>query len=163
MNNLVEIERKFLVDMDLLTGPRGCGANTNGTPIEQGYIGQHRSFWTTRVRVARHKAYLTVKGPKIGNSGFEAEYEIPVSDAKALLAQACEKTIKKIRYNIPHEGHVWELDIFEGENEGLAVVEIELMHSSDDYDIPEWCTKDVTGETKYYNSNLIDEPYQDWP
>ncbi len=150
-----EIERKFLVDEALLpTLPKGY-------VMRQGYIPSKGI--TVRIRVSNEKAYLTLKGKATGLSRSEFEYPIPTEDAKAMLDELCQHPlIEKTRYLIIYKNHTWELDIFEGDNKGLIVAEIELQNEEEHFIKPLWITKEVSYETKYRNSELIKAPFNSW-
>jgi adenylate cyclase len=152
----IEIERKFLVDQTKLPPLQ------NGIIMRQGYI-QTAGLHTVRVRIQDSQAFLTLKSSSTGQSRLEFEYPIPIDDAQEMLENLCQKPfVDKTRYLIPYEGHTWELDIFEGENKGLVVAEIELSHEEENFDLPEWVTQEVTTEKRYANSNLIAYPYSKW-
>jgi len=152
----VEIERKFLVDETLLP------QLTNGYTIKQGYI-QTAGLNTVRVRVRDDKAFLTLKSSSKGVTRLEFEYAIPLEDAEEMLENLCQKPfIDKKRYLIEHEGHTWELDIFEGDNKGLIVAEVELESEDEAFALPEWVKEEVTTDKRYANSNLIQNPYANW-
>ena len=107
--------------------------------------------------------YITIKGNKIGISRFEFEYKIPKSDALELFKNFCEiGVINKTRHYVKHSGHVWEIDEFHGDNQGLIVAEIELSTENEKFEIPSWVSKEVTSDPKYYNMNLTIEPYKNW-
>lgn len=94
---------------------------------------------------------------------MEYEYEIPVEDANVLLNELCEKPIiEKNRYKIEFAGFIWEVDEFFGENEGLVVAEIELKSEDQQFEKPEWVGDEVSGDPRYFNSNLINNPYSSW-
>lgn len=155
----VEIERKFLV-----AGEYKPFA-TESVHISQGYLNS-ASGRTVRVRVRGDKGYLTVKGPSNngGLSRFEWEMEIPLADAKAML-ELCETgVIDKTRWLIPADDgvHTWEVDEFHGANEGLVVAEIELTSESDSFERPSWLGPEVTGDRRYYNSQLTLHPFSEW-
>jgi CYTH domain-containing protein len=152
----VEIERKFLPASDqwrsLAKGIHYC----------QGYLNRHRER-TVRVRTIGERGFLTVKGASRGATRMEFEYEIPVEDARVMLAELCEKPlIEKKRYRIDHAGHTWEVDEFFGENQGLVVAEIELEREDQPFAKPAWIGKEVTGDPRYFNSSLIANPYRNW-
>ncbi|DAB41395.1 MAG TPA: adenylate cyclase [Sulfurovum sp. UBA12169] len=150
----VEIERKFLVKN---TWPR-----ENGTLYIQGYLSRQKER-TVRVRVVGDKGYLTIKGKNQKASRPEYEYAIPAEEAKEMLEQLCEKPIIcKYRYKVLYENTVWEIDQFLGENEGLIVAEVELESEDQMIDLPPWIGQEVTDDTRYYNANLIGNPYQKW-
>ncbi len=154
----IEIERKFLVlNEDFKTQA------TRQIRIVQGYISS-ASGQTVRVRIKDDKGILTIKG-KSQNSGlsrFEWEKEIPLHEAEQLL-QLCEQgKIEKIRYEIPAGKHIFEVDVFSGDNEGLVIAEVELDFEEEAYQKPEWLGREVTGDRKYYNSKLVSNPYKFW-
>ncbi|HOV25315.1 MAG TPA: CYTH domain-containing protein [Pseudobacteroides sp.] len=151
-----EIERKFLL--------KGTDYknDSEGVLYKQGYICSGNGK-VVRVRIAGSKGYITIKGPHIGIKRAEYEYEIPLNDAEEMLETLCTKPIiEKHRYKVSYEGFVWEIDEFHGENEGLVVAEIELDSENQQFSIPKWIGKEVTGESKYYNSSLTKNPYSKW-
>ncbi len=153
---MVEIERKFLVKLD---GFKAMA--TAKMRIVQGFLNTHPER-TVRIRITADVGYITVKGKSnsSGTTRFEWEKEIAVHEAEALL-QLCEKgVLEKIRYEIPFGEHLFEVDEFLGQNEGLVVAEIELKSEGEDFDKPSWLGKEVTGEVKYYNSQLIKNPFK---
>lgn len=145
-----EIERKFLVDV----GSIPAEARAHGTHYAQGYLADKP---TVRVRLASGAdgspvGYLTIKGPgTIARSEFE--YEIPAEDARALL-QLCSASLTKVRYRVPHEGHVWELDQFEGPHEGLWLAELELSSEDESFARPPWLRDEVSHDPRYSNGAL---------
>ncbi|MCQ2168265.1 MAG: CYTH domain-containing protein [Bacteroidales bacterium] len=152
-----EIERKFLVSGEFRSHA------FSSTRICQGYLSSAKGR-TVRVRIAGDKAFITIKGPVQGISRFEWEKEIPMDDAQALL-EICEPgVIDKTRYLVRNTDrtHVWEVDEFHGENEGLVVAEIELHSEEDTFDKPSWIGEEVSGDRRYYNSSLISNPYSKW-
>jgi len=152
----VEIEKKFL-----LTGS-DWKQLAEGTAYRQGYLSSVKER-TVRVRTIKDKGFLTVKGVSIGATRLEYEYEIPFEDANALLDELCEKPlIEKNRYKIDFDGFVWEIDEFFGENKGLIVAEIELEEEDQRFEKPAWVGEDVTGDPRYFNSNLIKKPFSSW-
>ena len=152
----IEIERKFL-----LTGTTWKNL-APGTSYRQGYLNSIKER-TVRVRTIDDKGFLTIKGISVGATRVEYEYEIPFDDAENLLNELCEKPIiEKNRYKITHGGFVWEVDEFFGENEGLVVAEIELESEDQTFEKPEWVGVEVTGDPRYFNSNLIKNPFLKW-
>ncbi len=148
----VEIERKFLVDAARLP-PLPAGSH-----IRQGYIPAENA--TVRVRIKDDNAFLTLKGRMHALVRSEFEYPIPCDDALAMLDELCARPlIEKKRYEIMHAGHRWELDIFEGENDGLILAEIELEDADETFSLPPWVTREVTGDRRYYNANLRALPF----
>lgn len=151
-----EIERKFLVVnfsyREKSTSKRIC----------QGYICAEADR-VVRVRIYGEKAFLTVKNAAIGFARDEFEYEIPVSDAEALLERCClQPTIEKVRYKLFYKGFWWEIDEFYGENEGLIIAEIELPDVTTVFEKPDFVGEEVTDDHRYYNANLIKKPYNQW-
>lgn len=151
-----EIERKFLVVnfsyREKSTSKRIC----------QGYICAEVDR-VVRVRIYGEKAFLTVKNAAIGFARDEFEYEIPVSDAEALLERCClQPTIEKVRYKLFYKGFWWEIDEFYGENEGLIIAEIELPDVTTVFEKPDFVGEEITDDYRYYNANLIKNPYNQW-
>ena len=151
-----EIERKFLV------AHQAWRESVNTIHVyRQGYL-SYDSERTVRVRATEVTGYLTIKGITEGLTRDEFEYEIPLADASALL-QLCERpAIEKKRYIVPNGAHVWEVDVFEGVNEGLVVAEIELGSEDEAFDKPNWLGNEVSGDRKYSNSALSLHPFKDW-
>lgn len=151
-----EIERKFLIDMD-----KWIPAD-EGLSIRQGYLSAEKGR-TVRVRTKGDKAFLTIKGPNTGISRTELEYEIPVEDANLMLDELCLKPlIEKVRHVEEHEGRIWEIDVFSGDNDGLVVAEVELPDENAEVVLPKWIVKEVSDDRKYFNSSLIKNPYKSW-
>lgn len=151
----LEIERKFLVRND-------SWRTVKGTPYRQGYLNSnlHR---VVRVRTMGETAVLTVKGLNSGAVRREFEYAIPLADANTMLDDLCERPlIEKTRYKIEHAGHTWEIDEFFGDNAGLVVAELELQSVDEDFKKPDWLGEEVTGDPRYFNSNLVLRPYTTW-
>lgn len=143
---MIEIERKFLVDKTQWVKPN------NGCYFQQGYLAENGC--TLRVRVAQDKAYLTIKGKTQGFSRAEFEYEIPMDDARQLLAMSLYPPIEKIRYRVEVGGKIWEVDEFLGAHQGLLLAEIELNSEDEIFEMPPWAAQEVTGDVRYYNALL---------
>ena len=154
----IEIERKFLVNDESYKEMA-----FKSDRIAQGYICRQGGN-STRVRVRGDKGYLTIKGPSIdgGLSRFEWEKEIPASEAWELMKLCPTPIIDKTRYLVEFEDHVFEVDEFYGDNEGLVVAEVELSTIDEEFKKPPFLGKEVTGEGKYYNSSLSRFPYKCW-
>lgn len=155
---MIEIERKFLVTSEVYKTEA-----TTHYRIVQGFLNTDPER-TIRVRIKGNAAFLTVKG--IGNvtgtSRFEWEKEITVEDAEKLLP-LCEKgVIEKIRYEVPYGNHLYEIDEFLGSNIGLVLAEIELTDEFEDFMKPDWLVEEVTGDNRYYNSQLSKNPFTEW-
>jgi CYTH domain-containing protein len=113
------------------------------------------------VRVVGSQGYLTIKGLTTGSSRAEFEYEIPVDDAQELLETLCDRPlIEKTRYKINIGDLIWEVDEFWGENQGLILAEVELETEDQNINIPHWIGKEVTSDPRYYNSNLVKNPFK---
>ena len=151
-----EIERKFLVKGDDWRVP---GA---GTPYRQGYLSTVPAR-TVRISLIRDKGFLTVKGVSVGATRTEYEYEIPAGEASEMLDNLCERPlIEKTRYRVEHQGLTWEIDEFDGDNAGLIIAEVELDEEDQAIMLPDWIGKEVTGDPRYYNANLIANPFTRW-
>ena len=133
------------------------------TRLVQGFLNTHPKR-TVRVRIDGDFGYLTIKGlsNETGTSRFEWEKEITPKEAEELLLLCEPEVLEKTRYKIPIGGHFFEVDEFHGENEGLVIAEIELQHENEVFEIPDWLGKEVTGEIKYYNSQLSKQPFNTW-
>lgn len=155
---MIEIERKFLVTSDAFKKEA-----QNKKRITQGFLNTHKER-TVRVRIKGEQGFLTVKGPSSENgvSRFEWEQELSKHEAEALLNLCEEGIIDKVRYEVEIENHVFEIDEFFGENEGLIIAEVELNHVSEAFKKPKWLGEEVTGNPKYYNSQLSKQPYKNW-
>jgi len=152
-----EIERKYLIDLKKWKEIEKPIAHH----YRQGYLTIDPQK-TIRVRLTETSGFLTIKGITTGASRLEYEYEIPASEAKELLDNFSISELSKIRYKIEFKNKVWEVDEFLGDNAGLFVAEIELTDENEVFELPEWVTREVTGEEKYYNANLTTNPYKNW-
>ncbi|MBR4118676.1 MAG: CYTH domain-containing protein [Bacteroidales bacterium] len=152
-----EIERKYLVTDNQYR------SQSNVTYILQGYLISQKER-VVRVRIKGDKGYITIKGENIGATRLEYEYAIPVVEAKEIIDNLCEKpVIEKNRYLYKAEDdHIWEIDEFLRDNQGLVVAEIELSDEQEEFVLPEWVGEEVTSDPRYYNSNLIGNPYKNW-
>lgn len=155
---MIEIERKFLV--------KGAFKEkaVSHFRVQQGYLSQDPER-TVRVRLAKNKGYLTIKGKSKnkGLSRFEWEKEIPEDDAKQLLSLCLPGIVSKTRWLVPEKsGLVFEVDVFEGDNTGLVVAEIELPSADFRFAKPEWAGDEVTGQERYYNAQLASHPFLKW-
>lgn len=150
----MEIERKFLVCGDWSRDV------TDSIQIVQGYLNLDKNR-TVRVRIKGSRGFLTVKGPTNGVSRFEWEKEIPVEDAREIM-KLCTGVIDKTRHLAPIGDHYYEIDEFHGDNEGLIVAEIELRSEDEEFIRPKWLGEEVSHDRRYYNSQLIINPYKNW-
>lgn len=159
----IEIERKFTV-----VGEAWRGAAHQSVRMAQGYLNdigavqQGRQKASVRVRIAGEQAFLNLKSRELGHTRQEFDYEIPVADAEALLALCTGGLIDKTRHYVRHEGFLWEVDEFAGENAGLIVAEIELASADTVFARPDWAGREVTDELRYYNLALAERPYSRW-
>ncbi|HJO92243.1 MAG TPA: CYTH domain-containing protein [Victivallales bacterium] len=151
-----EIERKFLLTND------NWKKNAVGVYFCQGYIPTVNNT-AVRVRIAGNKSFITIKSSIVGITRNEFEYEIPLEDAKTMLHLLCAKPlIEKTRYKVLYKNKVWEIDLFERENRGLQFAEIELDSETEIFEKPDWIGREVTGDMKYCNSNLVKYPFTKW-
>ena len=152
----IEIERKFLVTGDFKS--QACSSSR----IRQGYIASGRC--TVRVRIRDDKGYLTIKGPldSAGLSRYEFETEVPLRDAEELMRLCEPGIVDKRRYLVRAGRHVFEVDEFYGDNEGLVVAEVELSDEQETFEKPDFIGREVTGDRRYYNSHLRTYPYKLW-
>ena len=153
-----EIERKFLVTDDAWRAHV-----TATTRYRQGYLAGGRESASVRVRIGDGAAHLNIKGATVGVSRAEYEYAIPLADAEEMLDTLCTgPLVEKTRYHVEHAGHLWEVDVFEGDNAGLVVAEIELESAGESFEIPPWAGADVSHDARYYNAALARAPYNTW-
>jgi len=155
---MIEIERKFLVTSEAFKAEAHSEIK-----IVQGFLTVDPER-TVRIRIKGEKGFLTIKGKsnEAGTTRFEWEREIPVEEAAALLKLCLPGVIDKIRYEVKLENHLFEIDVFKGENEGLFIAEVELASQDDTYPTPNWLGKEVTGDIRYYNSQLSKLPFKEW-
>lgn len=159
----IEIERKFLVDGD---GWRSAVHKV--VPMAQGYlndlgmVASGAMQTSVRVRIEGEAAFLNIKSREAGPSRQEFDYEIPVDDARALLALSVGGIVEKRRHYVEHIGHLWEVDEFLGENAGLVVAEIELASVDEAFARPGWLGAEATHAQRYYNLALASRPYSQW-
>ena len=159
----IEIERKFLA-----IGNGWRDAAHKVMPMAQGYINDQAAMdsgamkASVRVRIAGDEAYLNLKSRELGHTRQEFDYAIPVGDARALLALCVGGLVDKRRHYVNHEGHLWEVDEFLGDNAGLVVAEIELASADEPFARPDWIGSEVTDEPRYYNLALATRPYLEW-
>ena len=153
-----EIERKFLVSSKDFENQ-----SFKKTHIKQGFLNSNKER-VVRVRLKNNIGFLTIKGPSNieGTTRFEWEKKINYSDAENLLDLCEEGIIEKIRYLVQVESHIYEVDVFLGTNKGLIVAEIELNSENEPFIKPNWLAEEVTGDEKYYNSNLSKLPFNKW-
>ena len=152
-----EIERKFLINNE-----DWRKSVCRQTKISQGYLA-NTERGSIRVRVSGEKAYLNIKSMTLGISRTEFEYPIPLDDANYMLENLCLRpVIEKTRYYVEQGPHIWEIDVFTGENSGLIVAEIELSDTEEDFHKPDWVGTEVSHDPRYYNVRLVHEPFSQW-
>jgi adenylate cyclase len=160
----IEIERKFLV-----TGDGWRAAAHRVIPMAQGYINDQAAMdsgaqkASVRVRLQGEEAFLNLKSRALGHTRQEFEYPLPLDDARALLALCVGGLIDKRRHLVQHQGHLWEVDEFLGDNAGLVVAEIELDSAEEAFAKPDWIGAEVTDDARYYNLALASHPFCRWP
>ena len=159
----IEIERKFLVTSD-----DWRAAAHAVIPMAQGYINDTAAMESgaqkasVRVRIQGGEAYLNIKSRELGHTRQEFEYPVPVNEARELLALCVGGLIDKRRYLVQHDGLLWEVDEFLGDNAGLVVAEVELESPDQVFAKPDWAGAEVTDELRYYNLALASRPYTQW-
>lgn len=149
----MEIERKFLVKGDFMPEV------TESVHIVQGYLSTSMNR-TVRVRIRDNKGFLTIKGKPKGISRFEWEEEIPLEQAQQMLSLCGRNVIDKTRNLVPVGKHTFEVDVFHGENEGLVMAEIELGSENEEFIRPSWLGEEVSYDKRYYNSQLLRNPFK---
>ena len=153
----IEIEHKFLVLNDDWK-PQA----DSGTTMIQGYLSTDTSS-SVRVRIEAQKAFLNIKSAISLIRRLEYEYPVPVTDAAEILEKLCRgKVVEKIRYRINQAPHVWEIDVFSAQNQGLIVAEIELTDEDEAFEKPDWLGEEVSNDPRYLNMNLLNHPYSQW-
>ena len=152
-----EIERKFTVINDSWKQ-----TVSRSSCFRQGYMGTDEKA-SVRIRLEDDKANINIKSATLGIQRQEYEYQIPSSDANEMLDTLCHKPlIEKTRHFVIYQGKTWEIDVFEGDNQGLIVAEIELDSENEQFELPSWAGEDVSHDTRYYNVCLVKHPYKDW-
>ena len=150
-----EIERKFLVVGNQFK------KLAKGIFYRQGFLCLENDN-TVRIRIIEKNAFLTIKSKTRGISRLEFEYEIPFDEANEMLEKLCGKQIEKLRYTIELKGFMWEIDEFLGENKGLVIAEIELESEDQFFKKPSWIGEEVSKDLRFYNSQLVKNPYKNW-
>ena len=153
----IEIEHKFLLANDAWRKHV-----SRSVKYRQGYLSSQATS-SIRVRIGNDHAWLNIKTATIGTHRHEYEYEIPMADAGEILTNLCRKPlIEKTRHFVTDDNHLWEIDEFEGDNQGLIVAEIELDATGQSFSKPPWLGLEVTDDLRYYNNNLAIHPYSEW-
>jgi adenylate cyclase len=153
----IEIEHKFL-----LANEDWRGFVQKSIKYKQGYLSSQPTS-SIRVRISDRQAWLNIKSATIGTQRLEFEYEIPLPDAEEIINTLCGKpVIEKIRHFVTHDHNIWEIDEFEGDNQGLIVAEIELAEVGQKFTKPDWLGAEVTHDLRFYNNNLAINPYKNW-
>lgn len=128
--------------------------------MAQGYLNTDPDR-CVRVRVAGERGFLTIKGPTVGITRAEFEYDIPLADATGMLS-LCANVIKKTRHYVPRDGLIWEVDVFSGANEGLVLAEVELPSEDHELKLPAWVGDEVSYDERYFNAALAERPFTTW-
>jgi adenylate cyclase len=153
----IEIEHKFLLAND-----DWRKHVSRSVKYRQGYLSSQASS-SIRVRISNDHAWLNIKTATVGTHRHEYEYEIPMADATEILMNLCRKPlIEKTRHFVTDDNQLWEIDEFEGDNQGLIVAEIELDATGQSFSKPYWLGLEVTEDLRYYNNNLAIHPYSEW-
>ncbi len=152
-----EIEHKFLI-----ANNQWKNHIERSSEYKQGYLisDDKRSV---RIRISSNKAWLNIKSATIGTFRKEFEYEIPLEEGTEILETLCEKPlVEKTRHFVTYKQHLWEIDVFTGDNADLIVAEVELQKIDEQFEKPEWLGKEVTDDLRYYNNSLSKNPYKNW-
>jgi adenylate cyclase len=153
----IEIEHKFLLAND-----DWRQHITRSVKYRQGYLSSQANT-SIRIRISDEQAWLNIKSATIGTHRHEYEYEIPLPDATEIINNLCRKPlIEKTRNFVIDNGNLWEIDEFDGANQGLCVAEIELSEMGKTFVKPIWLGEEVTHDMRYYNNNLAIHPYSEW-
>ena len=152
-----EIERKFLIIND-----DWKALPSQSEKYIQGYFVTNEKC-SIRVRIAEDSASINIKSATLGVTRSEYDFPVPVNDAREMLQNLCVRPlIEKIRHKINYDNHIWEVDVFSGENEGLIVAEIELDSADEIFSKPGWIGEEVSDDPRYYNVCLVEHPYKTW-
>jgi adenylate cyclase len=152
-----EIERKFLV-----TNENWRTQATQQKSIKQGYFGPPNKA-SIRIRIDGDAANINIKSATLDIVRKEYEISVPLNDAEEMLQHLCERPfIEKVRHLVPQGAHVWEVDEFSGDNQGLIVAEIELSSADEAFEKPDWLGEEVSHDERYYNVRLVKNPYKNW-
>jgi adenylate cyclase len=153
----IEIEHKFL-----MSGNDWREHVTRSVKYRQGYLSSQETS-SIRVRISDECAWLNIKSATVGTHRHEYEYEIPLLDANEIISMLCRKPIiEKTRHFVTDDGNTWEIDEFDGDNQGLIIAEIELSEIGKPFSKPHWIGEEVTHDLRYYNNNLAKHPYSEW-
>jgi len=151
----VEIERKFLVE-----GDDWRDSVSRSVAMQQAYLGGEGV--SVRVRITADDALINIKENRLGYAREEFEYHVPLDDAWRLMALARRGRVEKVRHYVELAGTLWEIDEFQGENDGLVVAEVELDDPRQPFERPVWLGREVTDEERYYNVSLALRPFRAW-
>lgn len=158
----IEIERKFTVDLQSFIDSTNSKVKKRAVKIEQTYIGVNDGI-ENRIRIVDNvRAFITYKSKNTALRRQEFEFEVDIETASDMINDLEMECIIKTRYKTMFGGKEWSVDVFEGEDEGLVLAEIELSSENEEFDKPEWVIEEVTGDKKYYNSSLFETPYCFW-
>ncbi len=152
----IEIERKFIVKKI----PKSVKSTID---IKQYYLMKDNTM-VQRLRIFDNsKSIISFKQNTKNISRYEFEYEIPFEDANKIIEIMPHMPCIQKKRHIYYENNImWEIDEFYGSNLDLIIAEVELDFEHQSIDIPNWITKEVTYDKKYYNFNLALNPYEKW-
>ena len=158
----IEIERKYLLKND-----DWRELVSKSTYFKQGYLNEtdnkENCKSSIRVRIEGDNANINIKSMTLSITRQEYEYAIPLEDAEKMLDELCiQPLIEKTRHIVYYDEHKWEIDVFEGDNQGLIVAEIELVNEDEKFNMPSWIGEEVSEQEKYYNVCLVKNPYSNW-
>jgi len=156
-----EIERKFLVCGEEWRDGSGGSGGSGGSLQRQGYLAI-TDRGTVRMRIENGRAILGVKSAQKGLTRREYEYEVPMADGEEMLAELCGLVVEKTRYRVEHAGHLWEVDVFHGANDGLITAEVELVSEDEEVELPPWVGEDVSHDVRYRVAHLSRQAWREW-
>ena len=150
---MLEIERKFLVNR--------LPANLKRYPsalLLQGYLATELNGAQVRLRKRGKVCSLAFKRRR-GYGREEREIRLTPKQFAALWPGTSGRRLRKVRYDIPWNGSVIEVDIYRGAHRGLIVAEVEFPNrpACDRFRPPEWLGREITGRKLYSNVRLACE------
>lgn len=151
----IEIERKFLVRSEAWRDQAVASI-----PMRQAYLGGERC--SVRVRIAGDAAWINLKSRDAGILRLEYEYPIPRTDAAEIVERLAGSAVVKVRHHVPVGGVLFEVDVFDGDNAGLVLAEVELPAVDAAFPRPSWLGEEVSDDPRYTNLSLAEYPYCRW-
>jgi adenylate cyclase len=159
----IEIERKFLLaDDSWRTAVERSESLAQGYLVGAQALREGHARASVRARIAGEQAWLNIKAATPGIARTEFDYPIPLADARVMLASLCDGVLEKVRHHVRVDGVLFEIDEFDGENDGLIIAEVELPAVDAPFPRPPWLGREVSALERYYNVNLIAHPYRQW-